>query len=181
MLSCNGGVGAFCQGGLDVKNLYLIGGPMGAGKTTVCQLLKKRLERSVFLDGDWCWDSDPFAVTEETKSMVLSNIRFLLGQFLACSAYRNVIFCWVMHRQSIIDSILQGLDLHGCSVKSLSLVCSDGELEKRLRKDLAAGIRAPDVLERSLQRAACYGELATIRIDTTGLTPNQVAELIARL
>ena len=28
-----------------MKTLYLVGGPMGVGKTSVCQLLKRRLER----------------------------------------------------------------------------------------------------------------------------------------
>ena len=40
-----------------MKTLYLIGGTMGVGKTTVCQLLKKKLPKNVFLDGDWCWDA----------------------------------------------------------------------------------------------------------------------------
>lgn len=47
---------------------------MGVGKTTVSQQLKQDLPNSVFLDGDWCWDADPFQVTEETKSMVIRNI-----------------------------------------------------------------------------------------------------------
>ena len=50
-----------------MKNLYLIGGTMGVGKTTVCRMLKKKMEKAVFLDGDWCWDADPFVVTDETK------------------------------------------------------------------------------------------------------------------
>ena len=41
---------------------------MGVGKTTISQLLKKQLNNSVFLDGDWCWDSHPFQVTDETKT-----------------------------------------------------------------------------------------------------------------
>ena len=53
-----------------MKKLYLIGGTMGVGKTTICQELKKNLDCSVFLDGDWCWNSHPFCVTNETKNMV---------------------------------------------------------------------------------------------------------------
>lgn len=34
-----------------MKTLYLIGGTMGVGKTTVCQRLKKVLPNAVFLDG----------------------------------------------------------------------------------------------------------------------------------
>lgn len=61
-----------------MKTIYLIGGTMGVGKTTVCQHLKIKLNNSVFLDGDWCWDAHPFQVTEETKKMVLHNICFCL-------------------------------------------------------------------------------------------------------
>lgn len=77
-----------------MKTLYIIGGTMGVGKTTTCQHLKKILPDSVFLDGDWCWDSHPFQVTEETRHMVMDNICYLLNNFLRVSAYRNVIFCW---------------------------------------------------------------------------------------
>ena len=63
-----------------MKTLYLIGGTMGVGKTTVCKELKKELKNSVFLDGDWCWDADPFQVTKETKAMVLRNICYMLLQ-----------------------------------------------------------------------------------------------------
>ena len=93
-----------------MKTLYLIGGTMGAGKTTVCQLLKRSLPNSVFLDGDWCWDADPFHVTAETKSMVMDNICHTLCNFLHCSAYENVIFCWVMDLPEIGSSLLFRLD-----------------------------------------------------------------------
>ena len=89
-----------------MKRLFLIGGTMGIGKSTVSQILKRQLPNSVFLDGDWCWDSSPFQVTAETKEMVIQNICAVLNNFLKCSAYENVIFCWVMHEQSIIDQIV---------------------------------------------------------------------------
>ena len=54
-----------------MKKLFIIGGTMGVGKTTVSQLLKQKLPNSVFLDSDWCWDSCPFQVTAETKEMVM--------------------------------------------------------------------------------------------------------------
>ena len=89
-----------------LKNIYIIGGTMGVGKSTVSQILKEKLNNSIFLDGDWCWDAHPFQVTEETKQMVLQNICFLLNQFIRCSAYENIICCWVMHEQGIIDEII---------------------------------------------------------------------------
>ena len=98
---------------------------MGIGKTTVSQLIKRKLDNSVFLDGDWCWDAHPFQVTEETKKMVLENICFLLNQFIHCSAYQNIIFCWVLHEQNIIDTILANIDKTDCELKVVSLICSE--------------------------------------------------------
>ena len=115
-----------------MKTVYLIGGAMGVGKTTVSQQLKKDLANSVFLDGDWCWDADPFQVTDETKEMVMDNICYLLNNFLHCSAYENVIFCWVMHEQSIVDEIVSKLDTEECRVIKISLIVDEANLRKRL-------------------------------------------------
>jgi len=115
-----------------MKKLYLIGGTMGVGKTAVSQQLKKDLPNSVFLDGDWCWDANPFQVTEETKTMVTDNICYLLNNFLHCSAYENIIFCWVMHEQHIIDSIIENLDIENCEVKCISVVVVEASLGYRL-------------------------------------------------
>ncbi len=161
-----------------MKRLLMIGGAMGIGKTTVCQILKKELPNSVFLDGDWCWDSSPFQVTEDTKRMVLDNICYLLGNFISCPAYENIIFCWVMHEQSIIDAILGKLDVTQCVVKNISLVADEATLKCRLMADVAAGIRKPDVIERSVARLSLYGGLNTLKIDTVGKTAQTVADEI---
>ena len=141
---------------------------MGIGKTTVCQYLKKELFNSVFLDGDWCWDASPFQVTDETKSVVLDNITHVLNNFIRCSAYENIIFCWVMHEQSIIDTILKKLDLSDCRVRSISLIAGEKAVRERIASDIAKGIRTPDAMERSLARLPLYQKLNTIKIDTTG-------------
>jgi|SRR5690554_8105625 len=164
-----------------MKKLYLIGGPMGVGKTAVGQELKRKLCRSVFLDGDWCWDANPFQVTAETQKMVLENICFLLNQFIRCSAYEHIIFCWVMHEQSIIDGILSNLETTNCEIKAISLLCAADELRERLSRDIAAGRREPDVLERSLARMPLYDQLNTIKINTSGKTVGEIAEELARL
>ena len=163
------------------KNLYIIGGTMGVGKTTVCQILKGRLDKAVFLDGDWCWDAHPFVVTEETKAMVMDNICHLLNNFLRCGAYENIIFCWVLHQQDIIDELCARLRLENCAVRRISLVCGAAALERRLKRDIDAGIRRADVLERSLARIALYEKLDTVKIDVSDIAPEQAAERIARL
>ena len=160
--------------GERMKTIYMIGGTMGVGKTTVCRMLKAQLPSSVFLDGDWCWDMHPFVVNDETKKMVIDNICFLLGQFIRCSAYENIIFCWVMHEQSIIDSLLARLEVSQCTVKTISLICDEATLRYRLKKDIDDGIRTEDVVQRSIAYLPMYRKLDTVKIDTTGKSAEQI-------
>lgn len=148
---------------------------MGVGKTAVSRELKKMLPKAVFLDGDWCWDMAPFVVNDETKAMVMDNICACLNRFLKCGVLENIIFCWVMHEQSIIDEILSRLDLTGCAVEAVSLTCSEEELRRRLQKDIDSGIRTPDILDRSAARLPLYKKLNTRQIDTTGLDAKEAA------
>lgn len=164
-----------------MKHLYLIGGPMGVGKTAVCQELKRLLQRSCFLDGDWCWDMHPFSVTPETKAMVMDNIVHLLSNFLRCGEIDHVIFGWVMHEQAIIDDLLARLPLDDCEVIPVSLICNPATLTARLKKDIGAGVRTPDVIARSLARLEQYGQLNTHRIDTTSMTIAETAQAILSL
>lgn len=173
--------GAFTRKTKNLKTIYMIGGPMGVGKTTVSQIMKVKLDNSVFLDGDWCWDAHPFHVTEETKRMVLDNICFLLNQFIRCSAYQNIIFCWVLHEQEILDTLLAKLDKVDCSIKVISLLCSESELKARLMKDVAAGKRTSDVVERSIERLSHYGALHTEKINTDGKSPMEIADEVINI
>ncbi len=169
------------DGVTEVKQLIMISGTMGVGKTAAGLELKKLLPAAVFLDGDWCWDMDPFIVTDETKTMVQDNIVFLLNRFLHCSAFERIIFCWVMHQQEIIDGLLARLDTKDCQVHVFSLICSPECLAQRIQKDIAAGCRTPDVWERTLARLPLYDRLDTVKIQTDALTPRETAQAIAEI
>lgn len=164
-----------------MKQIYFIGGTMGVGKTVVSQWLKNDLPNAVFLDGDWCWDSSPFQVTTETKDMVIDNICHLLNNFIHCSGYDNIIFCWVMHDQSIIDTILKKTDAAHCSVKVVSLLAREDTLTKRIIHDINAGIRTIDVLERSIARIPCYQKLNSVKVSTDDKSIREIAEEIKRI
>lgn len=164
-----------------MKHLYIIGGTMGIGKTTVSKVLNKKLANSVFLDGDWCWNMDPFVVNEETKALVLDNICCLLNNFINCTVFDNIIFCWVLHQQDTIDELLARINLENVDVKVISLVCNQEALIKRLQQDIDQNIRTNDVIERSLERLKHYQNLNTIKIDVSNLTVNQTVAAIERL
>jgi len=132
----------------------------------------------VFLDGDWCWDADPFYVTDETKKMVLKNITHLLANFIGCSLYQNIIFAWVMHEQAIIDEILSKLNTEKITVRIISLTADEKTIAGRLKKDIDAGIRKEDVIQKSIQRIGLYKTLNTEKIDTTGKSVQEIYEEI---
>ncbi len=161
-----------------MKNLIIVGGTAGVGKTTTCRELQRILLRNVFLDGDWCWDMRPFVVTEETKAMVNSNIAHLLNGFLACSEFENVIFCWVLHEQHILDNLISVLNLNGCTTHCFSLVSTEQALVERLNRDIAAGKRDSDITERSVAGIPLYDKLDTVKIDVSTISPADAARRI---
>ena len=166
---------------LKKKNLIIINGTMGIGKTATSMELQKLLPNAVFLDGDWCWNMIPFVVNNETKSMVTNNITYLLNNFIHCSVYANIIFCWVMHEQSIIDEIVSKLDIEHCTLHIFSLVCSKDSLIKRINMDIDCGKRTSDVIERSLTRLNLYYDLETTNIDVSEITAKDAAEIMKLL
>ena len=148
------------------------------GKTTTSKELQKLLPKCVFLDGDWCWDMLPFIITDETKSMVIDNISYLLNSFIFCSEYENIIFCWVMHEQSILDDVLSRLNKNDCIVYKFSIVCSEQSLITRITGDIRQGIRSEDVIERSVPRLSNYYRMDTEKIDVSEISAKEAAEII---
>ena len=164
-----------------MKNLIFINGAMGVGKTSTCRELQKILPKNVFLDGDWCWMMQPFTVTDETKEMVQQNIAALLNNFLRCSAFENVIFCWVMHEQAIIDAIMARLDLEGVRAQVFTLTAGEDALRRRIMGDVQAGVRTADVLDRALAYLPKYAAEDTVKIDVSDISATQAAAKIAAM
>jgi broad-specificity NMP kinase len=167
--------------GEKVKKLIIINGTMGVGKSTVCSILLDKLEPSVYLDGDWCWNMNPFIVSEENKAMVISNITHLLKSYLNNSSYKYVIFCWVIHQEDIFSHILRPLDDLDFELYKISLVCSQAALRSRLEIDVQKGLRHADLIDRSLERLALYEKMDTIKLDVSTLTPEQAAMEIIKI
>ena len=149
---------------------------MGIGKSTICNQLNQDLDHSVFLDGDWCWNMDPFIVNQDTKNMVLDNITHCLNNFIHTPGIENIIFCWVMHKQDIIDQIIQKLDTEGVDIHLISLICEEEELIKRMLIDR----RDNQTIRKSLQYLELYKDLDTQKIDVTRLDVQKTIDKIKR-
>lgn len=164
-----------------MKKLIIVSGTMGVGKTTSCNIVLKNLEKSVYLDGDWCWNMNPFIVNEENKNMVINNITYLLRSYLKNSNFEYVIFSWVLHEQSIFKQILDPLIDLDFTLYNISLICNQNALKERLSKDVEFGIRNKEIIDRSIERIPLYNKLDTIKIDTTFLNADQTAQEIISL
>lgn len=149
---------------------------MGIGKSTICNQLNQDLDYSVFLDGDWCWNMDPFIVNQDTKNMVLDNITHCLNNFIHTPGIENIIFCWVMHKQDIINQIIQKLDTEGVDIHLISLICEKEELIKRMLIDR----RDNQTIRKSLQYLELYKDLDTQKIDVTTLDVQKTIDKIKR-
>ena len=161
-----------------MKNIIFINGTMGVGKTSVSKQLNKLLDNSVYLDGDWCWMADPFVVTEETKTMVTDNICHLLNNFISCSEYKNIIFCWVMDFESIYDSIATKLNTDNCKIWRFTICCNPDTLKKRVENDTLQEGRN---FERSVERLPRFDIMDTVKIYNDEMSPQQTAEYIKNI
>lgn len=164
-----------------MKQVIIINGAMGVGKTTVSRALCNILPSNVFLDGDWCWDSHPFIVNDETIELVKKNIITLLNNFIDCSTYKVIVFCWVLHDKQLLNYICSKIDTESCNIHVYTLTCSETELLKRLEKDISCGIRKIDIIPRALSRLKLCNLLDTQKIDVEDQTAEQVAASIKEL
>ncbi|MDP4179586.1 MAG: AAA family ATPase [Bacillota bacterium] len=158
-----------------MKKLIIINGTMGVGKSTVSKELSQRLQNSVWLDGDWCWMMNPWNFSDENKSMVIDNICYILSNFLKNSSFEYVIFCWVLHLESITDLILERLKSVEFQTFKITLTCAKEELVDRIIK--RDGIKSGNV-EKSIDRLSLYESMNTIKIDTSDL---KVEEIVANI
>lgn len=164
-----------------MKQLILINGPMGVGKSAASACLLKKAGPAVYLDGDWCWNIHPFCVNEENKAMVLRNIDFMLRSFLENSQLQRVIFCWVMPEKKILDSILKPLQDLSFSLYTITLLANEATLCRRLQKDVEAGIRDAGCIQRSLSYLTGYEDMDTCKIYTDAMTPEETSEAILQI
>ena len=163
-----------------MKRLYLIGGPMGVGKTTVCQELKTPYRPQRLFGRGLVLGHGTLPGDGGDEGHGPGEHRLSAGAVPSvCSAYETVIFCWVMHQREIIQELLARLPLEGVEVRAVSLLATAETLQARIGKDVAAGLRTWDVLERSLQRLPLYQDLPTEKLWVDDLAPQQAAQRLA--
>lgn len=162
-----------------MKKLVIVNGTMGVGKSTIVSKLYKQLENSVWLDGDWCWLMNPWNITEENKTMVMKNIHYILNQYLENSMFEYIFFTWVIHKESIFDEIVAGIQRNDYKLMKVTLMCSEEELIHRMRQDK----RSESEIENSINRLEYYKTMNTQKLNTDGkdldVTIKELLKMIA--
>ncbi|MBQ5325518.1 MAG: ATP-binding protein, partial [Oscillospiraceae bacterium] len=61
-----------------MKQLIVIIGPNGVGKTTTARKIVEQYKNVAYVDSDWCRVMNPFVFSESTKETIVENIYCLL-------------------------------------------------------------------------------------------------------
>lgn len=166
------------KGDRIMKKLIMVTGTMGIGKNDVCKKLYRSTDRSVWLDGDWCWKMNPWVFDEECKIMVENNITYLIRSYLSNSNIDAIVFSWAIHNQEILDKVLHNIDDIEHEEFTFTLTCDPVELESRMT--VKNWIK--EDIEKSLYRMKMYEALGdTVKIDVTHLTIYETAKKISEI
>lgn len=161
-----------------MKKLIIINGTMGVGKSSVGQLLNKTLPNSAFVDGDWCCKVN-IPLNDQIKNLYIKNITSLINNYLLNSEVKNVIFCWVIHKNEILQKIINNTDLNKVNVFVITLQADNHSLISRITKRFDYEDRDKSELERSLYyQENYYKDISSYKIDTSNMSIDDVAKKI---
>jgi len=152
-----------------MKKLIMIGGPTGAGKSTLAHALTLKLPNSAILNGDWLWQLSPLTVNYENKKMILTNIQFILNSFINNSQIDHIIFYWLLDEQKTINDITADLNLKDVKIIPISLLPS----MKNLIVD-----KEPTEIQATLDHLLKFQGLSTIKYDSSDKSAENIADEI---
>lgn len=162
-----------------MKQLIVIIGPNGVGKTTTAKKIVEQYENVAYVDSDWCRVMNPFTFTESTKETIIENIYCLLRNYLSCSDINTVVFTYAWHgeRKAIYEKVMEKLKNEPIEFtqRIIILKCSKDENIKRAIQDGRDETRIKRGMEMTF---SFYDTFDYPCIDTTNMTPAEVAQKI---
>ena len=165
-----------------MKQLIVLIGPNGVGKSTTARQLVEECDRVAYVDSDWCRVMNPFTFSKIKKETITENIYCLLRNYLLCNDINTVIFTYSWHggRREIYESVIA--KLRGNNIKFKEnirvLKCSEEENIKLMLKDG----RDEERIRRGMKNTfSYYDNLSFLCLDTTNMTPLQTAHQIISL
>lgn len=166
----------------QMKQLIVIIGPNGVGKTTTAKKIVELYENVAYVDSDWCRVMNPFVFTDSTKETIAENIYCLLRNYLSCSDVNKVVFTYAWHgeRKAIYEKVISKLKNEPMEFNSTIIIlkCSKEENMKRAARDGRDEIRIKRGMDMTF---SFYDDFDYPCIDTTNMPPTTVAQQIIRL
>lgn len=162
-----------------MKQLIVIIGPNGVGKSTSARNIVSQCDKCAYVDSDWCRVMNPFEFTKITKKIVTENIYCLLRNYLTCEEIDTVVFTYGWHgeRKEIYEKVIDKLKNDGIEFdeKIVVLKCS---MEENIRRAMEDG-RDMNRIKRGIEMTfSFYDKYDYPCIDTTEIEPSKVAKQI---
>ena len=160
-----------------MKNVIILNGPMGVGKTTVGTAIAEKVPGTALIDGDWCMDLHPFVGNRETKKMAIDNILHMIGNYQNCSVCKSVVLVWLMDEEWVCEELAAGIQNLGLEVSEYTLICSEEQLRRQWAEDTTCPWRTDEWLKVSVKSLQHFSSLGNC-LDTSGLSAESVADRI---
>jgi hypothetical protein len=153
-----------------LARLVLLGGPPGVGKTTALKALEDRIPGMALLDADDVWRvSSGLAIPPERQAAIVHVVSVMRGHFEAgCDIG---LLSWVFARSELYQPVIDAMEDLVDAVQMLYLIAQPETIAARLTKR-----REPGKIEYAMSRLALIESLPFQMLDTTDLTPTQVAD-----
>lgn len=144
-----------------MKNLIIIFGKTGVGKTTTAENLNYKLNNSVFFDGDWACCEGPNYMSEyEINFFKQKNLCNIIDNFNSCDSIKNIIITWNIIFDGLKEIIYRYIDI--MNIILIELCCDKNIIHKRLKNKF--------ILEKTNFNLFLPNTLYKFTIDTSLLT-----------
>jgi len=161
--------------------IIIINGALGVGKTSVAEELLKRFNRSVHLDGDHIGNVHPFEIYDKARIEHLYQTLAHLVRFHQEHGYPDFVINYVFESSGSLEQLLSLLRPLDENINVLWLTCDETEHAKRVQgragDDLVWELDRLVELQK-IQRDAAQRGFIGVEVDTSGLTPAEVADEI---
>ncbi|MEM7283337.1 MAG: hypothetical protein AAF438_17100 [Pseudomonadota bacterium] len=157
-----------------MKKLVLLGGPTGVGKTTTLRALQGRFQSGALLDADDVWRVGVTLAVPKNRHIAIRNVAQTMRGYFQAGCTLGVV-SWVFARSELYQPVIDALSDEVDTVQQLYLLADPEILETRLRERGDS-----DKVEYALSRLELIEALPFTKLDTSHLTPDQVADHVCQ-
>lgn len=161
-----------------MKNLIIVAGGRGVGKTATAKKLFYTLDKCAWLDGDWAWMINPYpGKSDKDKKYSCDTFTRILKGYIECEHVETIIFSWIFYKKYTFDWITKPLEEYNLNVYKFHLVCDETEHKRRIVEREHENNPNNSDIDDSV-RYISHEPLCSNVIDTTDMTVNEATHII---